>query len=220
MKKQPLIMSNESLEDDGEQTTKLSKERQSRTNNMYKSFLLGSSNGFALQVVSFAACYTTHFKKNPRSFSYSMLVLISWLNLAIFVVIWLTTMYAITRSGSLYMRKTFDEDAAANNPNEKKSDAGSCSMIICTTTRRRRMLFTLGIYFLFGASVGSFSLWMIVALRMRMVITLMPFCNIMMIDVVAFLITVKFFDWTSRSSGCTTTVQEELLEDDDSSFVV
>jgi hypothetical protein len=53
--KQPLIsMGNESLED--EEQPKLSKEGASRSIIICKSFFLGSSIGFALQVFRFAAC--------------------------------------------------------------------------------------------------------------------------------------------------------------------
>jgi hypothetical protein len=57
MLKQPLIttMGNESLEDEGQ--TKLQQERQNRCV-ICKSFLLGSSIGFALQVMACAAYYT------------------------------------------------------------------------------------------------------------------------------------------------------------------
>jgi hypothetical protein len=212
--KQPLIMSHESLEQDEEQT-KLQKERQSRSI-ICKSFLLGSSIGFALQVMSFAACYAlfkmfggkdakpTPGSLPPSSFSYCMLVLISQLDLAIYLAIWLAFMATITKSGSLYMRKKFDKDAA--NPN-----SGS----IWTT----RMLFIVGVYFLVGSIFGSFSLWMIVDLRMGMVIPLMPFFSTMMIDFVAFIFMVKCFDLSHPSTTTSGYSVEQELEDDYSCFI-
>jgi hypothetical protein len=104
MLKQPslIAMSNkESLEGAGQ--TKLQEERQSRSV-IWKSFLLGSSIGFALQGMACASYYTLFkmFGKdtNPTpgsllsSFSYYLLVLISELQLvlqlAIYIATWLT----------------------------------------------------------------------------------------------------------------------------------
>ena len=209
MLKQPLIMSDESLED--EEQTDLSKVRQIRSI-ICKSLLLGIFIGFALQVIPFAAWHALSkmFGKDPKptpgsllsSFSYCMLVLIGQLDLAMYVVIMLTFMYTMTKSGSLYMRKKFDRDAA--NPN-----SGS----IWTP----RMLIVVGIYFLFGATVGSsFSHWIILALRMEMAIPLMPILYTLMVDFVLLFLVSVGFDWSH--SGYAT--EQEELEDDDSSFVV
>jgi hypothetical protein len=200
MLKQPLItMSNESLEDEGQ--TKLQQERQSSRSIICKSFLLGSSIGFALQ----AMLYYTLFKMfgkdtkpTPGSFFYFMFVLTSRLVLALYVAIWLTVMYTTTQSGSLYMRKKFDKDAA--NPK-----SGS----IWTT---RGMVFIVGVYFPFGATIGSFSLWVSVALHRGMVIPLVSLFRSMMIDSVAFLFIVKCFDWSHP-------IEQELLLEDDSCIV-
>jgi hypothetical protein len=208
MKQQePLItMRNKSLE--GERQTKLQKERQSKSVICCKSFLLGSSIGFALQVMACVAYYTLFkmFGKdtNPTPgsllswFSYYMLVLISQLQLAIYIATWLTAMYTSTKSGSLYMRKKFDKDAT--NPN-----SGS----IWTT----RLLFIVGNYFLLGVLVGAFSLRVIVYLLcIGMVMPWMPLFRSKMIDFVTFLfITVWWFDWRDSID------QEEL--GDDLSFV-
>jgi hypothetical protein len=203
--KQSFIMSNESLED--EEQTKLQEERQCRSI-ICKGFLLGSSIGFALQGLTFLACYMIlkMFGENPKPtpgsllscFSYSMLFLVSQLDIVMYGIIWLTFMYTMTKSGSLYMRKKFDKDAA--NPK-----SGS----IWTA----RMLFIVGIYVLFGAVVGSFALWMIADLRIGMVVPLMPLFNTVMIDFVLFLVMIKCFD--CGHSGYT--AEEEL--DDDSYFV-
>jgi hypothetical protein len=190
MLKQPLIITmsdEESLEGEGQ--TKLQKERQSRSV-ICKSFLLGSSFGFALQAMSYAAYYTLFkmFGKDttpePGSllswFSYCLLVLISQLDLAIYVAIWLAFLYTTTKSGSLYMRKKFDNDAA--NPN-----SGS----IWTT----RMLFMFGVYFLVGLHAGAFSLLVIVDLFIGMAIPLMPLLRNMMMDFVTLFLIGKCFDW-------------------------
>jgi hypothetical protein len=187
------------LKDEGQ--TKLQQERQSSRSIICKNFLLGSSIGFALQ----AMLYYTLFKMfgedtKPTpgsllsSLSHCMLVLTSRLVLALYVAIWLTVMmYTSTKSGSLYMRKKFDKDAA--NPN-----SGS----IWTT----RMLFIGGVYFLFGVTTGSYFLWVGVALHKGMLIPLVPLFRSMMIDFVAFLFIVKCFDWRHPIE------QQELLEDD------
>jgi hypothetical protein len=180
-------MSNESLEGEGQ--TKLQKERQSKSL-ICKSLLLGSSIGFALQVMACAAYYTRYkmFGKDTQptpgsllsSFSYCLLVLTSQLHLAIYIATWLTAMYTSTQSGSLYMRKKLDKDAA--NPN-----SGS----IWTT----RMLFMVGGYFLFGLHAGAISFLAIVNLCTGMVIPWMPLFVHTMIDfLLAFLLGSDFIE--------------------------
>jgi hypothetical protein len=101
-------MSNESLEGKGQ--TKLQKERQKERQGrsvICKCFLLGTSFGFALQAMSYAAYYTLFkmFGKDTQptpgwplsSVSYGLLVLTSQLDLVIYVAIWLTAiMYTST----------------------------------------------------------------------------------------------------------------------------
>jgi hypothetical protein len=207
---QPLNMTNaESLED--EEHTKLSKERQSIII-ICKSLLLGSSSGFAVKVISFAAYHAIKmFGEDSKpstvgshmsSFSYWALVLISLLDFAIHVATWLAFMYTITKSGSLYVRKKFDKDAA--NPN-----SGS----IWTT----RMLLVAEICFHFGYIVGV-SLWiMIVDLRKNTAIQLMPLLTSMMIDFFVFLAIVKCFD-SSRTISRGYTKEQEL--EDVSCFIL
>jgi hypothetical protein len=167
MMKQPLIiMGNESLEGEGQ--TKLQKQRQSRSA-ICKCFLLGSSIGVVLQVMSYAAYYTRY-----KMFG----VLLSLLCLAIYVAIWLAAMLPITKSGSLYMRKKFDKNAA--NPN-----SGS----IWTTG----MMFMFGIYFLFGVHAGSFSF--LVILNLFLGSPLMPLMSLfMMMEFATFLLMGVWFD--------------------------
>jgi hypothetical protein len=81
-------------------------------------------------------------------------------------------MYTTTKSGSMYMRKKFDKDAA--NPN-----SGS----IWTT----RMLFMVGGYFLFGLHAGAFSILAIVSLYIGMAMPWMPLFVHTMIDFVLLL---------------------------------
>ena len=210
MLKQPLIMSNASLED--KEQTERSKVRQTASI-LCKSLLLGISIGFALQLIPFAAWHALSkmFGNDPKptpgsllsSFYYCMLVLIRRLDLAMFVVIMLTFMNTMTKSGSLYMRKKFDREDAAN------AHSGS----IWTP----RMLIIVGIYFLFGVTVGmSVSLWVIVSLHKEVAIPLMPILYPLMIDFVFLFLVSVGFDWSH--SGYTT--EQEELEDNDSSFVV
>lgn len=189
----------------------LSRKRQIR-GILCKSFSFGSFIGFAFQAMSFAACHTLLklFGKDPKptpgsflsSFPYFTLVLLSQLDLALYVAIWLTYAYSITKSGSLYIRKKFDKDAA---------DPSSGSIWTAS------MLFIAEICFLFGATIGCLSLLMIMALCTGMVETiLVPFIT-MMIDLVLIFIAAKWFaPWIC--SGCSTTEEQEL--EDDSCFIV
>jgi hypothetical protein len=198
-------MKNESLE--GEWQTKLEKQTQSRSV-ICKSFLLGSSIGLALQVIVCVAYYFL-FKMfgmdaQPTpgsllsSFSYCLLVLTTQLQLAIYLAILLGFMYTTTKSGSMYMRKKFDKDAA--NPN-----SGS----IWTT----RMLFMVGGYFLFGLHAGAFSILAIVSVYIGMAMPWMPLFVHTMIDfvVLLFLMSNRFV-WRDP-------IYHQELEDDHSCAV-
>jgi hypothetical protein len=206
MLKQPLITTSNEESLEGEEQTKLQKERQS-SSVICKSFLLGSSFGFALQTMSYAAYYTLFkmFGKDTQPttgsllswFSYCLLVLISQLDLAIYVAIWLTFLYTTTKTGSLYMRKKFDKDAATPN-------SGS----IWTT----RMLFMFGVYFLVGLHAGAFSLLVIVDVCIGMTIPLMPLFRNMVMDFVTLFLIGKCFDWRRLS-------KEQEPEDDYSCIV-
>jgi hypothetical protein len=211
--KRPLItMSNELLEDEGQ--TRLQNETQSRSI-ICKSFLLGSSFGFALQAMSYAAYYMLFkmFGKDTppgpssllSSFSYCLLVLISQLYAAIFIATWLTFGYTLTKSGSLSMRKKFDKDAATPN-------SGS----IWTT----RMLFIVGVYFLTGATIGSVSFRTGMALYIGVAIPWMPLFRAVMIDFATLLLTAKWFDWSRpiEQELEYDTIEQEL-EDDHSCIV-
>jgi hypothetical protein len=221
--KQPLIiMSNESLRDE-EQTT-VSKERPSRSILCIQSFLFGSFIAFAVQGIAFAACdLVKMFGKEPPkppappgslllgSFPYYYFVRASQLEAVIFVIVvavWMTSIYTITKSGSLYIRKKFDKkDAPASN------HPRSGSSISWT----KRILFFAGLYFAVGSLVGSTSLWMLMFfLRSGMVLPWPPVFSTVMIGWVFFLITLECFEWRSRSWHQTT----EDEPDDDSCFLV
>jgi hypothetical protein len=205
MLKQPLITASNEESLEGEGQTKLQKESQSRSV-ICKSFFLGTSFGIASQAMSYAACYTLFkmFGKETTpgpvsllsSFSYCLLVLISQLYVAIFISTWLTFGYTLTKSGSLSMRKKFDKDAATPN-------SGS----IWTT----RMLFIVGVYFLTGATIGSVSLRVGVALYIGMMIPWMTLFRSLMIDCGTLLLAAKWFDWSHPI--------EQELEDDHSCIV-
>jgi hypothetical protein len=115
MKQPIIIMSNESLEDNEKQTS-FFKEKQARSI-MCKSFLLGTSIGFALQAMAFAASHT-HFKmfrEDPKltqeeeegsllsSFCYCRVLKIQ-LDVAIYGTIWLALLHPRTKSGSFLVQ--------------------------------------------------------------------------------------------------------------------
>jgi hypothetical protein len=152
--KQPLIsMGNESLED--EEQNKFSKQSASRSIILCKSFLLGSSIGFALQVFPFAArCALVMI--TPAS----LLSSCPCLQDVVLVAAWLTSIHAITKLGSLCMREKFDKEDGAN------SSSGSIwtpSWVLCLAGSSRILFALVGLCFLVGVFVGSFSLLMIVA---------------------------------------------------------
>jgi NhaP-type Na+/H+ or K+/H+ antiporter len=184
---QPLITtSHESSEDEGQRL--LQKERQSKSI-ICKSFLLGCSIGFAVQVMVYAAYYTLFkiFGKDTTSTpwvsSYGPLLLYM-ISPTLYIAAWLTCMYTNgTKSGSLYTRKKFDKAAANPNP-------GS----IWTA----RMLFMVSVYFLLGTTIGSFFLRFGAALHSGMVIPWVSVFGYTMINSVAYLVIVKWVDWAEQ----------------------
>ena len=202
---QPLIMSIASLKD--EEQTMLSQERPSRSI-LCESFMFATSIAFALRGIAFAAFYTIFkmfggdlSKPAPGSFLsfflYCIVFLISQLDLAFYVALWLTLVYTNTKSGSLHMRKKFDKDAA-------NSSSGS------TIWTERFMMF-ISFSFLFGAIAGDASFLMIfMALRTGMTPPLMTllFGRTMMS---AIIIMVKCLSDWRHDRGHTT---EQELKDD------
>jgi hypothetical protein len=182
--KQPLIsMGNASLED--EEQPKFSKESASRSIIIYKSFFLGSSVGFALQFFRLAACCALA-TITPAS----LLSSYPYLQQCNLAATWLTTIYATTTFGSLYMQKKFGKEDAS------------------------RMLFIhfLGSYFLVGAFVGSVSLWMMVAWHFGMTIPWMAIFMAVFTDWFLGLLAVYCFDLARATS-------EQEMEEDDSCFL-
>jgi uncharacterized protein (DUF2062 family) len=199
-----MIRSNGSLET--EEQTRL--EQQSKHLVVWQAFLLGSAIGFVVQGVVFATCYTIFkiwgqhptFSGALSHASYCILVILSQVDIVICIGIWSTFVYTMTKSGSLYMRKKLDQDV--------DTPAGANSIWTA------RMLFVVGIYFLVGVSVGSFSLSTIVDLRMGMIVPLLtPWLMTVVVDFSFFYIMIKCFDWGHGKSG---DEQEEEEEEGDS----
>ena len=208
---QPLIMSNASLKD--EEQTMLSKERRSRSI-LYESFMFATSIAFALRGILFAAFYTIFKmlgedlpKPTPGSFPslflYCMLFLISQLDLVFYVALWLTFVYTNTKSGSLYMRKRFHKDAAANS-----ISSGS-------TIWTERIMMFISFSFFFGAIAGEVSFLMILmALRTGMIPSLVVSLfgrTVMPAFVLLLIITVKCLSDWRHDRGYTT---GQKLKDD------
>jgi hypothetical protein len=212
--KQPLIiMGNESLKEDEEQETKLSKERPSRSIVCIRSFLFGSFITFAAQAIAFAPCHAlAHMydgNKDPQKTTAPGSLVRSEPEAVIFIILF-TILYAIilyTLTAKydrclFYMRIKVDkEDATASNPS-----SGSSSFWT------ERMFCFLGLYFAVGALVGS-----VFFMGTGMGLPWSPDLTTMVIGWVLFLITVECFEWR-RSHNRDETTDHEL--EDDSGFLV
>jgi hypothetical protein len=168
MMKRPLIAtiqtSDESLE--AEEQTRLEQDKQQGKGLVWQAFLLGIGIGSAQQVIVFATGYiilkiwgqNPIFSGSLSLLSYWILVILSKVNVGIYICFWLVLVFLYTRSmsGYLYLlRKKLDQDA-------DDTPAGSNSI----WSARPRRLFVVGVYFLFGVNMGIHSGWTLVHLYM------------------------------------------------------
>jgi hypothetical protein len=166
---------------------------------VWEVFVLGSAIGFLLEVMSFAACHCK-FKiwgQNPTFsgalslISYSILVILSWLNVVIYTCIWFFFFYTMTSKLSW-----------------SGTPAGSSNSI-----GKAHMLCVVGIYnFAFGYLVGSCSVLIIVDFCMGLASPLMP---LSMPTFLLFWILITCIEWGANKSG----VGEQEEEEDDSFLV-
>jgi hypothetical protein len=174
---------------------------------LVKSLCFGSFVGLLLQAVTFSAflVITKKWGRNPQpeesaTLSYWTLYLLLNLDIALYSIIWGGFIMALTRKGSMYMRKKFDNDADAPNTESVWTP---------------RFLLLSGTGFLFGLLVGSYTAWAIIDFKLGWPLPLTPLIFTLLMDVGRCCLMIKCFDW-----GHEITTYYELEEDDEDSFFV
>jgi hypothetical protein len=175
---------------------------------LVKSLCFGSFIGLLIQAVTFSAFLVVSKKwgrGNPQpeesaALSYWTLYLLIHMDIAVFSIIWGCIFMTLTRKGSMYMRKKFDNDADAPNTE---------------SVWTQRFLFLNGIGVLLGVIAGSYTAWAIMDIEMGFSVSLpLLFSTLLMYGGLCYLM-VKCFDW-----GHAHNEYDEPEEDDEDSFLV
>jgi hypothetical protein len=155
---------------------------------LVKSFCLGSFVGLLLQAVTFSAylVITTKWGKNrpPEesgvTLSYWTLYLLIHIDIAVYSIIWGGFIAVLTRKGSMYLRKTFDNDADAPNTESVWTP---------------RFLFLSGIAFTSCLLLGSDIAWEIIDIKLGLPLSLAPLLFTLLLNLWRCCLMIKYFDW-------------------------
>ena len=207
--KQPLVVGQHlepSSPSQEEQNTDIARRRVSLLI-LIKSFCVGAFVGLLLQAVTFSAfwVFTIHWGKNPQSapfLRFWTIYPLMHLDVAFYAIVWVACAMTLTRKGSMYMRKKFDNDADAPN-----------SESVWTA----RFLYLSGTGFLIGLFVGSYGAWAIVDIALGMPVPLALIFSILLVDVGLCCLMIKCFDWYQELSLAE---EDEPEEDQEESFFV
>jgi hypothetical protein len=203
--KQPLVVvqdleSPSSSHSEEEQMTE-SARREASNRILVKSLCFGAFSGLFLHIVTFSALFlfTLHFGKNSKpdesaSVSYWTLYLIINADTAFYTLFFGGFLMTLTRKGSMYMRKKFDNDA--DNPNSQ-------------TIWTPRFLVLTG--FLVGITGGSYAAWAIVVVKLGRPVPLAPLLCTLLVDVGRYCLMIKCFDSGRRPI---TADDDDLLDED------
>jgi hypothetical protein len=208
--KQPLVEVVQDLESSSSQEEQHTDNAKRRLSSLVlvKSLCFGCFVGLLLQAVTFCA-FVVIIKKwgrNPQpeestaALSYWTLYLLIHIDLAVYSIIWGGFLMTLTRKGSMYMRKKFDNDADAPNTESVWTP---------------RFLFLSGIGVLLGVIAGSYTAWVIIDIELGFPVSLTPLFSTLLMDVGLCYLMVKCFDW-----GHAANAYDEPEEDDEDSFLV
>jgi hypothetical protein len=170
---------------------------------LVKSLCFGSFIGLLIQAVTFSAFLVVSKKwgrGNPQpeesaALSYWTLYLLIHMDIAVYSIIWGGFLMTLTRKGSMYMRKKFDNDADAPNTESVWTP---------------RFLFLSGIGVLLGVIAGSYTAWVIIDIELGFPVSLTPLFSTFLLDVGLCYLMVKGFDYA----------HDEPEEEDEDSFLV
>ena len=204
--KQPLVVGQHlepSSPSQEEQNTDIARQRASILI-LIKSFCFGAFVSLLLQAVTFSAfwVFTIHWGKNPQSapfLRFWTIYPLMHLDVAFYAIVWVACAMTLTRKGSMYMRKKFDNDADAPN-----------SESVWTP----QFLFLNGNCFLLGVIAGSYVAWDFVLIALGVPVPLALVFSSLLLDVGICCLMIKSFDWHQELW----TVEEE--DDQEDSFFV
>jgi hypothetical protein len=171
---------------------------------LVKSLCFGSVVGVLLQAVTLSAflVITKKWGRNPQpeesaaTMSYwTLYCLLVHMDIAVYCIIWGGFLMTLTRKGSMYMRKKFDNDADAPNTESVWTP---------------RFLFLSGIGVLLGVIAGSYTAWVIIDIELGFPVSLTPLFSTFLLDVGLCYLMVKGFDYA----------HDEPEEEDEDSFLV
>ena len=169
---------------------------------LVKSFCFGAFAGLLLRAVSFSA-YWVMFKKRGKNTqpdesaplsNWTLYLLLNILNIAFYTLILVGFFMMMTRKGSLYMRKKFDNDADAPD-----------SESVWTA----QFLIDNGLCLLLGINAGSFGTFAIMNIALGTSAPLVPLLCSFLVDVGSCYLMIKLFDWAHDPS----TADDEPEED-------
>jgi hypothetical protein len=209
--KQPLVevqdLESSSSSSNSEEEVNTDNARRRLSNHiLVKSFCLGSFVGLLLQAVTFSAylMITTKWGKNRppeesgATLSYWTLYLLIHIDIAVYSIIWGGFIAALTRKGSMYLRKKFDNDADAPNTESVWTP---------------RFLFLSAIGFIFGLLLGSDIAWEIIDIKLGLPLSLAPLLFILLLNLGRCCFMIKCFDWIHE-------IKNPEEDDEDDSFFV
>jgi hypothetical protein len=175
-----------------------------------KILLVGIASGLVLQVIKISA-FVTILKAwgrdtQPQDLSnraiYHILFLLSWADIAAYLLMITMWVFALTRSGSMHWRKKFDHE---NRTRNKEEERGS---IWCS----RQFLFRAGVTFLFGIRFGTIAVCVAVDYKIGgMPLLLETF--VLLLDLVILPVMCRCFDWVEEREEEASTDEEQEEEE-------
>jgi hypothetical protein len=217
MLKRPLISTTRSSNDSLEAEDDKQDKQQDKGLVCCQAFLLGSAIGFLLEVMGFATWYIIFnvWGQNPTIsstwslVSYWILTSCGQVSVVIYICFWLVVHQTRTKSGYMYqLRKKLDQDAD-NTP-------ASSSKLIWSASPSR--LFVVGVYFLLGVTMGTFSVSTLIAFYKGVADRSMALPYVVVC--VLFWLVLKSFECEQQKThGEEQSEQEEEEEGDDYSFL-
>jgi hypothetical protein len=180
-----------------------------------KILLVGIASGLVLQAIKISA-FVTILKAwgrdtQPQDLSnraiYHILFLLSWADIAAYLLTITMWVFALTRSGSMYWRKKFDHEDRTRNKEEE--ERGS------TIWGSRQFLFRAGVTFLFGIRFGTIAVCVTVDYKIGgMPLLLEAFLGnpVLLLDLVILPVMCRCFDWVEERDEEASTDEEQEEE--------
>jgi hypothetical protein len=211
--KQPLLVVVQDLESSSSSCSQEEQEadvakRAVKKRILVKCLCFGAFGSLLVQAVAFSAylVFTIYWGKNPKPdtsapFSYWTLYFFIYIKIIFYTLVWgIVFIMKVTKKGSMYLRKKFDNDADAPN-----SDS------IWTP----RFLVHSRLGFILGVIAGTSAAGAVINIGLGMPVPYMPLLYTLLMDTGLCCLMIKCFDWGHGPDPFST----EDASDDDSFFV-